>query len=464
MRPSWILQPLLQTCALLSVVSAFTLDPTSKASLIDGAQIVAKNLIQFYDGYRSGGTIGMFQSPIYWWESGACWDAYLGFWRYTGNTSYVDVTKTSLLWQVGSGNDYLPANFSTSEGNDDQAFWAMAAMSAAEYNFTNPTGNQPQWLALAQAVFNQQASRWDTANCNGGLRWQVFQFNTGYNYKNSISNAGLFNIAARLARYTGNQTYADWAEKVFSWQLSSGFTNASTYAVYDGATIPCTAINDLQWTYNNGLFLGGAAYMWNYTNGNTTWGDRVEKLMVRTKSDFFGGTESNIIYEPACEPYDTCNNDQHSFKAYLARNMAYTIQMYPRARAILLPLLASSARAAALACDGNYGGLNTQCGFKWTWNNGTFDGSTAVGYLVGQNLAALETIQANLIVYSTPPFTNATGGTSVGDVTAGNTQSSSNPAAAVVITPATTADKAGAAVLTIVASAGAFVFAWWIAL
>lgn len=374
------------------------------------------------------------------------------------------MTKISLLWQTGTGNDYLPANFSSSEGNDDQAFWAMAAMSAAENNFSNPDASEPQWLALAQAVFNQQASRWDTANCGGGLRWQVFQFNNGYDYKNSISNAGFFNIAARLARYTGNQTYADWAEKIFEWQLSSGFTNSSTYAIYDGATIPCAVdtINQLQWTYNNGLFLGGSAYMWNYTQGNATWGDRLEKLIVRTKTDFMGGVNNNIIYEPACEPYDTCNVDQHSFKAYLARNMGYTIQMYPPSKATLLPLLASSAAAAGLACTGSYGDSTQQCGMKWYWDNGTFDGSTTLGYLVGQNLAALETIQANLIVYSDPPYTNNTGGSSVGDVTAGNTitSTSANP---IVITPATTADKAGAGILTAVAAAGSFVFAWWIA-
>lgn len=340
----------------------------------------------------------------------------------------------------------------------------MAAMSAAENGFSDPDSSEPQWLALAQAVFNQQASRWDTANCGGGLRWQVFQFNNGYDYKNSISNAGFFNIAARLARYTGNSTYADWAETIFSWQLSSGFTNSSTYAIYDGATIPCaqSTINQLQWTYNNGLFLGGTAYMWNYTNGNATWGDRMEKLIVRTTSDFFGGESNNILYEPACEPYNTCNVDQHSFKGYLARNMAYAIQMYPPCKDRLLPLLASSAAAVGLACDGSYGDSNQQCGMKWYWNNGTFDGSTTLGYLVGQNLAALETIQANLIVYTDPPFTNATGGTSVGDVTAGNTITSTT-ANAIVITPATTADKAGAGILTAVAAAGSFVFAWWIA-
>lgn len=62
----------------------------------------------------------------------------------------------------------------------------MSAMTAAELNFPNPPSDQPQWLALAQAVFNTQAdpSRHDDT-CNGGLRWQIPLSNNGYNYKNS---------------------------------------------------------------------------------------------------------------------------------------------------------------------------------------------------------------------------------------------------------------------------------------
>lgn len=74
----------------------------------------------------------------------------------------------------------MPANQSKSLGNDDQGFWGMTAMTAAEYNFPNPDSSLPQWLALAQAVFNTQAPRWDASTCAGGLRWQIFTFNTGY--------------------------------------------------------------------------------------------------------------------------------------------------------------------------------------------------------------------------------------------------------------------------------------------
>ena len=78
-------------------------------------------------------------------------------------------------------------NWTASLGNDDQAFWGMTAMLAAELNFRNPPEDEPQWLALAQAVWNEQAlddNRRDD-ECGGGLRWQIYNFNNGYDYKNS---------------------------------------------------------------------------------------------------------------------------------------------------------------------------------------------------------------------------------------------------------------------------------------
>src|SRR5205085_2193190 len=93
-----------------------------------------------------------------------------------------------------------------------------------------------QWLALAQAVFNLQTARWDTSSCNGGLRWQIYPFNNGYNYKNSISNGCFFSLAARLARYTSNQTYQEWADKMWDWTAASPLMS-DNYDIYDGTDI-----------------------------------------------------------------------------------------------------------------------------------------------------------------------------------------------------------------------------------
>lgn len=114
------------------------------------------------------------------------WGTFIDYYHLTGDDTYNKVTTQGMLFQVGPDEDYMPPNVTASLGNDDQGFWGMSAMLAAENNFPNPPDDQPQWLALAQAVFNTQANpdRHDKT-CNGGIRWQIPLSNNGYNYKNS---------------------------------------------------------------------------------------------------------------------------------------------------------------------------------------------------------------------------------------------------------------------------------------
>lgn len=109
--------------------------------------------------------------------------ALIDYWYYTGDDTFNELTTNGLLFQVGENRDYMPRNQTLTEGNDDQGFWGLAVMSAAEYSYPDPPPDQPQWLALAQAVFNTQAARWETEHCGGGLRWQIFEWNKGYDYK-----------------------------------------------------------------------------------------------------------------------------------------------------------------------------------------------------------------------------------------------------------------------------------------
>jgi mannan endo-1,6-alpha-mannosidase len=223
-------------------------------------------MMSFYYGNETNGIPGLLGDPYYWWEAGAAFGALVDYWYYTGDPSYNEVTTQALLFQVGPDENYMPPNQSKSLGNDDQAFWGIAAMSAAEVAFPNPPADSPQWLALAQAVFNSQALRWNTETCNGGLKWQIFAFNNGYDYKNSISNGCFFNLAARLGAYTHNKTYLEWADKTWDWMTNPSIALINeNYQVFDGAgdTLNCTGIQHVQWSYNTGVFLLGAATMWN---------------------------------------------------------------------------------------------------------------------------------------------------------------------------------------------------------
>ena len=235
-------------------------------SIKQAASQMAFDMMSTYTGNRTGDVPGNLPPPYFWWECGGMFGAMIDYWFYTNDSTYNDVTSQALLHQVGPQNNYMPPNQTSTLGNDDQGFWAMAAMAAAEFNFPNPPSDQPQWLALAQGVFNSQAPRWDEATCGGGLRWQIFPFNTGFDYKNSISNGAYFNLAARLARYTNNQTYADWADRTFEWMEDIKLIDTNSYAIFDGGHIEdnCSTTTNLQWTYNVGIFLHGAANMYSY--------------------------------------------------------------------------------------------------------------------------------------------------------------------------------------------------------
>lgn len=191
-------------------------------------------------------------------------NAFIDYWYYTGDDQYNAITRQAMQHQIGSYNAFMPDNQTKTLGNDDQAFWGLAAMSATENKLPDLTDGSPSWLALAQAVFNTQKGRWDTTTCGGGLKWQIFPFNNGYNYKNTISNGCFFNIAARLYKYLGNDTYGDWAEKAWDWELSVGLHNSENH-FFDGTDdkLNCTSLNRIQWTYNAGVHMAGAAAMWN---------------------------------------------------------------------------------------------------------------------------------------------------------------------------------------------------------
>ncbi|KAJ9623277.1 hypothetical protein H2203_006217 [Taxawa tesnikishii (nom. ined.)] len=430
-------------------VAGLDLNLQDESSIRSAASTVAYGMMKYYNGNTTGNIPGLLPGPYYWWEAGAMFGAMIDYWYYTGDTSYNDVVTQAMLFQVGPDEDYMPPNQTKSEGNDDQGFWGMAAMSAAEVNYPNPPDTQPQWLALAQAVFNSQAIRWDNSTCAGGLRWQIFTFNNGYNYKNTISNGCFFNLAARLGAYTGNQTYIDWAETMFDWVQAIGLMGPN-YQFYDGTddTLNCTQLNHIQWSYNAGVYLLGAATMWNITQSDV-WYQRTQAIFNATNV-FFTTNPPMVMYEVACEPSNNCDVDQLSFKAYLARWMAASTKVAPWLYNQVQPYLAASAAAAAKSCSGGTDGVT--CGTKW--NLGQWDGT----YGVGQQMCALEVIQSNLIHTVRGPVTNSTGGTSKGNPNAG-TGGDSNPAAP--SSRITTGDRAGAGIITAIILVGLLGGAWW---
>jgi mannan endo-1,6-alpha-mannosidase len=422
------------------------------------ARTLAYDLMLFYKGNQTGEIPGILPGPptehkgdYYWWEGGAMMGTYIDYWFLTGDKSYNHVIEEGMLHQTGPNADYMPPNHTASLGNDDQGFWGMSAMLAAENKFPNPPEGKPHWLALAQGVFHTQASpeRHDNT-CNGGLRWQVPPTNAGYNYKNTIANACFFNLGARLARYTTNASYAEWADKTFNWLWNVQYIDHETWAVYDGGHVEhnCTDINRAQFSYNAGLLLQGAAFMFNYTNGSTIWQDRIDNLLKGMIRDFF---PDDVAFELPCERRRGCTPDMLTFKGYVHRWLSVATKLAPHTAEIILPLLRKSAEAAAKQCTG--GATGRVCGFYWS--GGVFV-DPAVDHTsgAGEAMNVLAAVSSLLIDQAPAPATNATG-ISKGDINAGSrSRGASEP-----LEPITTADRAGAGILTMLILAG-FIGTW----
>lgn len=371
------------------MVGAITLDLNSVDSVKSVTSSLAYDMMTYYSGNLSGQVPGILPGPCedvscyYWWEAGAMWGALINYWQYTGDESYQPSVIEALKFQIGPDENYNPPNQSKNMGVDDQDFWGFAAMEAAEAGIPDVGGKFPSWLSLAQAVWNFQVDLWETATCGGGFRWQVYSFNAGYNLKNTISNGGFFQLSARLARYTGNQTYADWAEKVYSWM-----ENSLLFQMQDGhlyiwdntdADGNCTQVEHYVWSYNYGVLLMGSAMMWNHSNGDTKWQTRINSLLDGASFLFFPAEHgSTIMTEMLCESSSNCNNDQSSFKAYLGRWMAVTSLLAPWTYDTIMPKLRASATAAAGQCTGGDNGR--MCGRQWYTN--VWDGSKGVGQQV----------------------------------------------------------------------------------
>ena len=325
--------------------------------------------------------------------------------HFANDTQYDSIIMNGLTAQLGPAYDFNVPAEAFDEGNDDQAFWVMAGLTAFEYGFPDPPSPAPGWLQVAINAFNDYVSRWNTASCNGGLKWQFYQSNAGYDYKSSVANACFFQISARLMRITGNTTYFDWANKIYDWMNGVALID-NLYNVFDGTddTINCSRVDHDQWSYNVASMLYGSAILSNTTNSSTTWLARTAGFLAATSS--FTSPYANatdILFEANCEKAYTCNIDQQSMKAFLVRCLARTSQVAPWTQPRIATILRASALGAANACpEGSILG-EVICGTQWWYAPGAYDNQTSYASGLGQQLGAMEIFASLRTNLTSPP-------------------------------------------------------------
>lgn len=431
-------------------VNAVALDPKDEESICAAAKVIIDGQMNYYEGIKYGGTVGMFTTPYYWWHAGETFGGWVDYFTFcaSDNSTFENLLFDAMYHQAGADFNYIPSNQSMTEGNDDQGVWGMAIIQAVERNFTDPGDHS--WLSMVQAIYNTMDARWDDTTCGGGLRWQIFTWNSGYNYKNAIANGCLFHIAARLYRYTGLDMYLETAEKVWDWMWDVRFILDDPFIIYDGADDAdnCTDVTVHKWSYTYGIFLSGCANLYNKTEDDV-WKTRTE-MILDASAFFFNGT---IMTEMTCATPtgNRCNNDQRSFRSLFARSLGLTAALVPSTYdQIYNGYIVPSAEAAAQSCSGGSDGVT--CGFNWGFPG--WDGYYGLGEQIGAGEVVMTLITANH-----PPLTPETGGTSESVPSFGNTTSATahNPNVITV----TTGDKAGAGVLTGVVLGATLAAAVW---
>lgn len=369
------------TMALCSTALAATeLSTKTRRQSVRTSRTLAANLMSYYQPSLNG----LLPQPYWPWEAAGLWATMIHYQHYTGDAKYNNLVKAGILAQAGSSNDFMGPQ---TPGNDDQLWWGLTAMNAAEVNF--PGAN---WLSFAETVFDEVVSRWDNSTCDGGLHWQISESSNGYTYKNSITNGLAFQLAARLARHhshgNSSQHYIQWAEKLFAWTMQIGYIDNATYSVYDGAHTDkaCQDIDHGKWSYNVGVFLSGSALMFQQTK-DPKWAKHVNGFISALESDF---TTSDGILQEKCEAAGNCNADQKSFKAYVVRWLAEAKVLVSEESARKIEsIMMASVKGALGSCNGSP--ERDRCGVRWT--EGVFDGDVGVG----QQMGALEVVVGRLV-------------------------------------------------------------------
>ncbi|TWU70930.1 hypothetical protein ED733_001561 [Metarhizium rileyi] len=418
------------------------LDVNNKESIKNAASNTVWNMMTYYHGNETGEIPGSF--PTKWWEGSALLLVLIQYWHFTGDTTYNEVLSEALQWQSGDDGDYMPKNYSAYLGNDDQMFWGVAAMTAAELKLPDrPKGFS--WLSLAQGVYNTQIARWDTSACGGGLRWQLFPYQGGFTLKNSISNGGLFQIAARLYRYTNDKQYLDWANKVWDWSIKSPLVDTETWNIADSTNInDCSSQGNEQWSYNYGTYLMGAAYLYNSTSGaeQAKWKTVVDGVLGVLLELFFPEEDGGIFQEVTCEKTHQCNFNEILFKGVTSSWLSFTGLLVPDTYDKIMAKLKLSAVAAAKTCTGPKANA---CGIMWYTSS--HDGSEGME----QQISVSDILVAILVEHgqsSQPgPVTAKTGGKSTSNPEAGKPDAPG--ARRRGPKPITGGDKFGAAVITL---------------
>ena len=193
---------------------------------------------------------------------------------------------------------------------DDMAWYGLA------YARIHEIMAPGEFLQDAEDIFNWiWQTGWDNSGtCDGGL-W----FDNTFASKQTITNAEVLQLAARLARLTGKKDYVNKMHQLYNYIQNNSLINDTTYLVSDSATVNCTGSHEYGRTYDSGTLIGAFVEMYKVTKA-------ADLLDLAHKMAFaiieHNSNPDGILIE-FCDPY--CDDDAIMFKGIFVRNVRYLI-------------------------------------------------------------------------------------------------------------------------------------------
>jgi predicted alpha-1,6-mannanase (GH76 family) len=293
---------------------------------------------------------GLYQAPTGWWNAANAMTVLANYSRATGSKRYRPAMKNTL---ENASRSKGTTNF-INEYDDDEGWWALAWIDA--YDLTHSSA----YLKMAESIFANMSSEWDTTTCGGGIWWKK-----PAEYKNAIANELFLSVAASLANRTRGKKaefYRSWADKEWAWFKASGMINGD-HLVNDGltSTDPKACVNNAgkTWSYNQGVILGGLVEL-SKADKDATLMDQAKAIADATMQ---GLTKDGVLVDSIVS-----GEDAPQFKGIFIRNLMALHKAAPDAK------YKAFAQANAESIWKNDQGASHEFGANW---QGPFDSGDA---------------------------------------------------------------------------------------
>ncbi len=194
--------------------------------------------------------------------------------------------------------------------NDDDLWAVIASVDAWQVD------HDPELLGWAATNFSRLVTdHWD-GTCAGGIWWDP-----RHTYKNAITNELLLTAATRLYRATGQESYRDWALRVWGWFAASGMIGPDGL-VNDGLDAQCRNNGKPRYTYNQGVMLGGLDDLTAITGDPQYRAAALRTALAATRTLV---TAQGLLTEPS----DELGADGPMFKGVFVYHLGHLVEALP---------------------------------------------------------------------------------------------------------------------------------------